>query len=145
VSYWDSSALVKLYVREADSSIFEQYAATVLTVPITSHLAVFEIQTTLWRKESEGTIIGGSAKRTHEKLLQDIADGNIRIADLSPEAEHEFGSVLERCFQQKPPVAIRTLDAIHLGSAISSKETEVVATDKRLRDAANFLGLKVFP
>jgi predicted nucleic acid-binding protein len=44
-----------------------------------------------------------------------------------------------------PPLFVRTLDAIHLASAMIAGEKEFVATDKRLRDAALFLGLKVFP
>ena len=40
---------------------------------------------------------------------------------------------------------IRGFDAIHLASARISGETEVVATDSRLRDAAKLLGLSVFP
>jgi hypothetical protein len=81
----------------------------------------------------------------HQKLLRDVADGNIRIVDFSPKIEQEFDDVLARCFQQRPLALVRTLDAIHLASAIAMKETEIIATDKRLRDAATFLGLTVFP
>ena len=40
---------------------------------------------------------------------------------------------------------IRTFDAIHLASARVAGETEIVATDKRLRDAAGLIGFTIFP
>jgi predicted nucleic acid-binding protein len=79
MSYWDSSALVKLYSKETDSSVFEQFAAKAQTTPTTARLAFYEIQTTLRRKEAEGTLTAGAAQRNHERLIQDAADGQIRI------------------------------------------------------------------
>jgi hypothetical protein len=40
---------------------------------------------------------------------------------------------------------VRTLDAIHLGSAKAAGEMTVAATDKRLRDAALALGFNLLP
>ena len=59
--------------------------------------------------------------------------------------EREFENVVTRCFGHSPPIPIRTLDAIHLASAAVTTEVELIATDKRLRDAAAVLGLKLFP
>jgi predicted nucleic acid-binding protein len=49
------------------------------------------------------------------------------------------------CYRNSPPLAVRTLDAIHLASARVSGEKEIVVTDKRLREAAVLLGFSVFP
>jgi len=49
------------------------------------------------------------------------------------------------CYRHAPPVPIRTLDALHLASSRAEGQTELVATDKRLRDAAKLLGLSLFP
>jgi predicted nucleic acid-binding protein len=145
VGYWDSSALAKLYAKEPDSPTFEQFAMSAQTVPITSRLALYEIQTTLRRKEAEGTLTSGAAEANYQRLTQDAAAGHIRVIEFSPDVEREFQTVLTRCFQHVPPFLVRTLDAIHLSSALVAVETEFVATDRRLRDAALFLGLKVFP
>ena len=57
----------------------------------------------------------------------------------------EFSQIIEICYRRTPPLFIRTFDAIHLASARVAGETEIVATDKRLRDAAGQLGFTLFP
>jgi len=145
VSYWDSSALVKLYAKEADSAVFEQFAAGSQTGLCTSRLAFYEIQTTLRRKEAEGTINPGTAAGTYQRLQKDAVNGRIRVIEFSADVEMQFQNVLRLCFQQTPLVFVRTLDAIHLAAAIATGEAEFVATDKRLRAASLFFGLKLFP
>jgi predicted nucleic acid-binding protein len=145
MSYWDSSALVKLYVQEPDSSVFEQYAASAQSAPVTARLSFYELRTVLQRKEFEGALAAGAAQALHNRLVQDAAAGLIRVVEFSIDIAREFESVVIRCFGQPVATFVRTLDGIHLASAILGGETEFVATDKRLRDAAQVLGLKVFP
>ena len=48
--------------------------------------------------------------------------------------------------EQRPqPIAIRTLDALHLAAALSVSETEFVSNDIRQRTAAVALGMAVLP
>jgi predicted nucleic acid-binding protein len=49
------------------------------------------------------------------------------------------------CYRHAPPVAIRTFDALHLACSRADGQTELVVTDKRLRDAAKLFGLSLFP
>jgi len=53
--------------------------------------------------------------------------------------------VLATCHRHAPPISLRTLDALDLASARVAGQTELVATDKRMRDAAKLLGFSVFP
>jgi len=53
--------------------------------------------------------------------------------------------VLTLCYQQNSRIPLRTLDALHLASARVAGETELVATDQRMRDAAKALGFSLFP
>ena len=145
MSYWDSSALLKLYINETDSVLFLQYAGSANTAPVTSRLALYEIRTVLQRKEMEGLLTTGSAQVIYQKLLTDCSNGSVRVVDFSIDVEREFEDVVKRCFGHAPPIPIRTLDAIHLASTAVMTEVELVATDKRLRDAAVVLGLKLFP
>ena len=79
------------------------------------------------------------------QLLQDVAAGEIHLLELGADVEREYGQVLELCYEWQSPIALRTMDAIHLASARVAGETEIVATDKRLRDAAKALGFSTFP
>jgi len=144
MSYWDTSALLKLYVPEPDSQDFVEYAR-LHPGGVTAHLAAWEAFTAFRRKEAEGLIQPGAAKTLHETLLQDGRFGYWQWMELSPAVEIAFRQVLDRCFQLKPPLLIRTLDAIHLASAQVAVETEIVATDQRLRAVAKTLGCTLFP
>jgi len=64
---------------------------------------------------------------------------------MDAQEEVEFNAIMARCYRHAPPIPIRTFDAIHLATARVAGETEVVATDKRMRDAAKLLGFLLFP
>lgn len=57
MSYWDSSALVKLFVKEADSAQFE--AMAVVEPLVTGTLALHEARTVFRRREAEGVLPSG--------------------------------------------------------------------------------------
>jgi predicted nucleic acid-binding protein len=67
------------------------------------------------------------------------------LVELGADVEREYGQVLNLCYQRDPPIPVRTLDALHLASVRAATLTELVATDKRMRDAAKFLGFSLFP
>ena len=133
MSYWDTSALVKLYVQESDSPDFENLALMAPTEVITSRIALYEARSTFRRKEAEAGLILGTADKLYSALSDDVLAGDLRLVELGPDVERE------------PPIPIRTLDAVHLVSAIVSNMNEVVVTDNRMRAAAALLGFKLFP
>lgn len=145
MSYWDTSALVKLYVQESDSPDIENLALLAPTEVITSRIALYEARSTFRRKEAEAGLILGTADKLYSALSDDVLAGDLQLVELGPDVEREYGVVLSRCYQHEPPILIRTLDAVHLASAIVSNMTEVVVTDNRMRAAAALLGFKLFP
>ena len=145
MSYWDTSTLVKLYVKEADSASFETHALNDPGQAITSRIALYEAHATFRRKEAEGAIMANTAQKLYEQLLQDVAAGEIRLVELGADVEREYGQVLNLCYRPTMPILLRTLDAVHLSSARVAIETELVATDKRMREAAKLLGFSLFP
>jgi predicted nucleic acid-binding protein len=145
MSYWDTSSLVKLYVQEADSATFENHILNSPTAAATSRIALYEARATFRRKEGDGALQAGAALALYNQLLRDVAAGQVRLIELVNGVEQEYGMVLDNCFQSVRSVPIRTLDAIHLASARVLGETEIVATDKRLRDAAKLLKFSLFP
>jgi uncharacterized protein len=142
MAYWDTSALVKLYAKASDSAAFEAQA---VNPAITSRIALYEAHATFIRKEAEALLQPGSAEKLHSELLQDVVEGEWRLVELGTEVEQEYGQVLALCYQQSPIITLRALDALHLASARVAGETNLVATDKRMRAAAKRLGFSLFP
>jgi uncharacterized protein len=145
MSYWDTSTLVKLYTKEPDSSVFENYALSIPTQPVTSRIGLYEARATFQRKEAEAILRPGYAQQLYAQLLQDVAAGNLRLVELGADVEREYGLVLGICYRQTPPLPLRTLDAVHLAAARAAGETGLVATDQRMRRSAKLLGLTLFP
>ena len=145
MSYWDTSTLVKLYVREMDSTAFESHALNTAGPMVTCRISLFEACATFRRKESDGLLQTATGQTLYNELLQDVIAGEIRLNEMGTGVEHKFGEVLNLCYQHTPPIPIRTLDALPLASARVARETEIVATDKRMRVAAKLLGFSLFP
>ncbi len=145
MSYWDTSTLVKLYAQEADSIAFEHYALNASAKPVTSRIALYEARATFQRKEMEAILQAGTAQMLYAQLLQDVNAGELRLVELGADLEREYGQVLVACYQPPQPVPLRTLDALHLATARVAGETEVVSTDKRMREAARRLSFSLFP
>ena len=144
MSYWDTSALVKLSLLEADSARFVLLAATGSQI-VTADIARFEARAAFRRHEARGLLTAGGATALAHGLDRDMARGKIAVQAVTAEVEREFTAVLERCFSAVPPVFIRTNDALHLASAKVAGEVEFVTTDGRQRDAALLLGFTVLP
>jgi predicted nucleic acid-binding protein len=144
MSYWDTSCLVKLYTPEQDSSVFRTYAGQSTPI-VSSEIARFELWTTLRRKESENLLASGEAALIMRVFEADVGNGDLHLIPVDPLMTAAFQSAVESCFGFSPPLFIRTLDAIHLATAKSSGNAEIVATDIRLRAAALALGFTVYP
>ena len=144
MSYWDTSVLGKLYLPEPDSADFAQKAAVDPAIA-TTRLALYEMRRVAFRKESEGFIQAGAAESVLAQVNQDVAAGQIRIVEMDARVEAEFNGIMATCYRHTPPLPVRTLDALHLASARADNQTELVATDKRMRDAGKLLGLSLFP
>ncbi|PWJ25811.1 hypothetical protein ATK17_1949 [Branchiibius hedensis] len=122
--YADTSALVKLVVREPESAAVHQLT-TSGAVLVSSDLA----RTELLRASRRSTPAAVSAAR-------DVLSRLVLLA--ATPAIFDAAAVLE-------PITLRTLDAVHLASALTlGDELEAVLTyDARLGEAANHLGLRV--
>jgi len=144
MSYWDTSALAKLYVNEPDSVDFEIHAASSGLIS-TSETGRLELRTVLRRREAEGSLSAGSTELMHTSFCTLIAAGRFVEQAITPELEVEFFALLDACLGHTPTIFLRTNDGLHLAAAKCAGETEIVSTDKGLRKAARFLGFSVFP
>jgi uncharacterized protein len=123
LSYVDASALVKLAVAEADSAAMHRWYVESERVA-TSRIGLIEAR----RAASRGNV-----DRAHLRFVLDsleVIEVDARVADRAA----GLG-----------PSALRTLDAIHLASALElGQELDAFVTyDGRLAEAARAVGLPV--
>jgi predicted nucleic acid-binding protein len=144
MAFWDTSALLKLYLEESDSASFESLALGSKDL-LTAFIGKHEARTSFRRKEAQGVIPPGEADVCWQRLCRDIQASRVRIIPDSPQLERIFGSILDQCLSQSPPVFVRTNDALHLAAAILAGETEFVTSDARQAAAATLIGLTVKP
>ena len=76
MNYWDTSALVKLYVAEPDSARFVSHLATTGSTT-TSALARWEIFRVFARKEADNVITLGAAEAIFARFETDVAAGRL--------------------------------------------------------------------
>ena len=142
MAHWDTSALLKLYVAEPDSAVFE---GLVVSPPVTAFIARHEARAMFHRREGEGALAAGEAAALYQDFLSDISSGDVVETPLQPALEAAYGLVLRQCLLHSPPVFVRTNDALHLAAAMQAGEIEFVTADVRQRAAARHLGFNVLP
>ncbi|MGH9045239.1 MAG: type II toxin-antitoxin system VapC family toxin [Acidimicrobiales bacterium] len=129
--YFDSSALIKRSVQEPESeaveAAFDRYVADDAVI-ISSSLAWIEVSRAL-RTRLDGSSYG-------EEEIHDAIEGA-----LAGVAERLVTGDVIGLARRVAPLLLRTLDAIHLATAIVLDVDEVVACDDRLIGACRSNGL----
>jgi predicted nucleic acid-binding protein len=125
VVYADTSALVKVVLDERESAALVAYVSTVGRRFVSSALVTVEAVRAV-------RIGAGSAEA--ESVMASILTGVSRVA--ITDAVLRRAAVLE-------PADLRSLDAIHLATALELELAEMVVYDRRLADAARAHGLTV--
>lgn len=138
--YLDTAILVKLLTAEADSEYFQEAIFGELIT--TSELAVTEVWSALLAKERNKAITSAQRKAAWRVWLERVQRREFVLHPLDTVVVKKANSVLERCH---PGVPLRTLDAIHVASCDLTQDFPLCTTDKRMRDAAQVLGIPVFP
>ena len=142
MTYWDTSCLLKLYVQEADSDAYRDILLQQTTPLLTSALAEVEFAFALTRRESEGQLKKGAAAHLVQLLRNHASQGRIRFIPIHATVRDLATSLVRRCLlEQHPPLQLRTLDGIHLATALSLKASRLLTADLRLRAAARLCGL----
>ncbi len=136
--YLDTSALLKRYVPEANSDIFDNYF--VGSAPfLISQLVLVELRCTLARKRRNKEIAAGREKAAMGEVRTDIQDGLLVISSV---ADTHFSEALH-LMDALPKFPLRSLDAIHLAIANSHQTHEIATADNIFRQAAQALQIKV--
>jgi predicted nucleic acid-binding protein len=143
--YWDTSALLKLYVAEPDSPYFIQLAASTSEPIFSSAIVLTEALCALYRKEHAGELKRGAAGIISRSLTADAEAGRFIVIPYGRDIVAQTETLVRLAFGRPQAVMLRALDAIHVASALTAREDVMVATDSRLRAAAALAGLRLLP
>jgi predicted nucleic acid-binding protein len=133
--YLDSSALVHWLLGRSRAS---EVRRTVdhAEVVLTSMLTLTETERVLIRAESQGVLRGGDAQRLR---------GLVNRVQASWTRMTVSAEVLARAARAFPVEPVRTLDAIHLATALefaaAFPDLRMLSFDQRVRDNAEALGI----
>lgn len=123
--YVDTSALVKLVVREPESDALVAWAATEAAQAVSADLARTELVRAVRRSNPQ------QAERAREVL------DSVTLLALTPEILESAGRL--------EPAGLRTLDAVHLAAALALGDDldAIITYDERLAEAARSHGVHV--
>jgi uncharacterized protein len=131
--FFDTSALTKRYVEEVGSEEVRALCAEADTLGV-SVLVLPELISTLCRLVREGRLSSEDYRSLKSAVQADLSDAD--LCDLSQDA---FEKTL-RCLERYP---LRSLDALHVGSALVYQPDVFVSADRRQAKAAGREGLAV--
>jgi predicted nucleic acid-binding protein len=138
--YLDTAIIVKLLVLEPDSEFFQDALGGKLLS--SSELALTEVWSALLAKERHKLISGKQRAQAWQVFNERMQARQFLLHPLNSVVLKKATRVLEQCH---PAVPLRTLDAIHTAACDLSQDFPLCTTDRRMRDAAEVLGIPVFP
>ena len=133
ISFFDSSAFAKRFIEESGSDEIEKICLDSESIAVSS-ICFLEIISALNRRLRESSFSKKDYLLIKERLIEEFE--HIEIINVVPEVIAKSIILLEKN-------SLRTLDAIHLASALLLKSDLFVSADKRQVVAAKKTGLKV--
>lgn len=131
--FLDSSAFAKRFVEEAGSRDVEALCAQASELCL-SVLCVPEIVSALGRRLRERSLSRRDYGEAKEHLASDVRDAV--VVNLTPD-------VIQRTIKVLETTPVRTMDALHIASALAWGADLFATADQRQLSAAKVLGLKV--
>jgi len=142
VLYWDTSCVLALYVPEGISSQVSDLASAEKGPIHSSAILEFEMTFAIHAKEARGEIPSGSSKRVLSRFQNDLQRGRFLLVPLGIDIKASAKVIAAKILQTEPTVFLRTLDGIHIATALELGSSELITADKKMADAANLLGIK---
>ena len=136
--YWDTCCILKLYAQETDSEYWLHRASQESSPMIISQLTRSELSFALVAKEKRNEIRDGASQILLSKFESDIDQELYHLVPLAI-------SIISRSMQlaqHMSHLGLRTLDGLHLASALESGCSHIATQDHRLLKAAREAGLE---
>ncbi len=139
----DSSLIVALYLNEPDSLRADATCAAVSPPVLLSEWHRAEIANAFRRAVLHGRITDAQAAQLWQDFNADIAAGRFLIVALNYTTV--LACVLSLSETHTATLGTRTLDLIHIATALEIQATDFLSFDQRQRQAASAEGLNVMP
>jgi predicted nucleic acid-binding protein len=140
-TYADPSALLKLYVHEEDSSSMNAWRMrTPGALPVTRHGRV-ELANGICLAAFRRAISGDAMQDALASLDEDFAEGRYVVVDLLWRATLRRAEEISR--RHTAATGCRTLDVLHVASAVELGFRSIVTLDRRQQVLARAVGLRV--
>jgi len=140
--YADTSFLVSLYVLDANSekavSHIQQAKLPILLTTFGELELTNAISLRLFRRE----LASARAKATHALVRKDIVDGVLLIKQMTM---NNFEKAMQMARRRTPHLGTRTLDILHVASALELKAETFYTFDHNQARLAKAEGLRVTP
>lgn len=140
-AYWDTSCVIALYVPEKISAQAAGLAALEKGRIQSSFVLEFEMTFAIHAKEARGEIPCGSSGKVISKFQADLERGRFLLVPPGIDIKARTRDIAVRLLKADPPVFLRTLDGIHIATALELGSPELVTADSKMADAASFFGL----
>ena len=138
--YCDTSALVKLYVREPGSAELNRTVEGRADL-LVSDLAVTEVVSALSRRLRQGALTRGAALQVQQAIVDGLDGGVYQRVELTRDVHRRA----EQFLVTQTETPLRAADALHLALATSMRSASVASFARRLSAAARALGLATYP
>lgn len=138
--YFDSGVLIKLYVLEPDSAAAAKSVAQFPFIQI-SPFHELEIRSTLRALEGRRVITDNQRASSEHMFDRDMVAGNLRM--LAPDWSVVFKCALDLSRDFTAATLARSLDIIHVATAVAWAAPSFVTGDQRQAATATAAGLTV--
>jgi uncharacterized protein with PIN domain len=142
--FWDTSAIVKLYVDEPDARSFRMLAQAPESLLI-SIFTVHELHCAFHRKEVAKALKPGMAEVLYKAFREKLNAKLFSLITYNTRVEQHALEVVRKSYGAQNPVVLRVLDVLQLASALAAGANEIVSSDTRMRQAAPIVGLRALP
>jgi predicted nucleic acid-binding protein len=143
--YWDTSCVLPLYIPEPGSADLSELAGSQSEPLTSSQILGFEFLFAVHARVARKEIPESFASKVQRKFLSDLDAGRFLLIPLSEDMLVQVVQMTAGLTKRSPVLELRTLDGIHLATAEMLGSEEVVTNDKRMRKAAQALGMGVLP
>lgn len=140
-TYVDPSALLKLYLHQPESPAMNAWRGRTRAPLAVTHHGRAEIVNGICLAAFRGAISAEAARDALASFDEDLAIGRYVLADLLWRAALQRAAELSRI--HTPSLGCRTLDVLHVASALELGKPRFLTFDTRQRELARAAGLRL--